>query len=944
MTEHRGDETRPDLTKQESRNPLSKADTRAEGNTPGNSSKSRQETLDQLADEFVSRLRAGEKPSIKEYQERYPELSSEIDDVLGSVAMIENLKLQQETVGTSRRKRFDKTTFERIGDYKIVRELGRGGMGIVFEAIHESLGRRVAIKLLPSRVIEDDDALLRFRKEARAAAKLHHSNIVNVFGVGEHEGYHYYVMEHVNGQSLADWIRRVLDAKHKSGNLETSDADDQPAKGNPDFQDDYSRYRWSASGMAAIADALEYSHANKILHRDIKPSNLLVDQKLKLWITDFGLVKELSNQTMTGTGDIFGTPQYLAPESLEGKYDQRSEVYCLGLTLYELLVLRPAYSDASPTQLFKRIATSSPKPLRQVDPGIPRDLETIVQRATDRDPARRYQSAGELRDDLNRFVADEPIKARRILPVERAYRWARRNPLTASLVALSAFLLLLLATISSYAYYSTNQALTALASKHRDLQNEKQKTEDAKELAEQNEQKMRAEYERAEGNVELSIEAFDKLFVRIMTKGVGRDVKANLELETYSELSTLESTVTRDDARILQSAIEYYEQFTERNQDNEKLRLEIAKAYRRIANTHHFLGSFSSAQRGYTKAIEAYLNIIKDKPDDLVSVVNLAETYNELGLAYRKQGKLPIGMKEHENARRLLQKEIYQSEESCQFTLANTLIHLCTFSRGFNANRIRPWRTDAPQLPRQALGEFLRIVPKRAGLLREAEKISQELLRSQPKNPDYRLQRAKLFQAKATIFGVDGETKIEVKQLQESITELKSLVQDFPDNPNYSFTLAHVYTIRLRNVADETQIQMQEEARKICAQLVDKYPSVIEYLDLAASVSLKLGSLYAKANETKKAIGLLEEATEFYMSLVRKSPYVLSHYLQYATSVERLAQAYDADGDPGQARAEWQTLIRLIQNAPALARNRTRKIELLDKAREELRKLRSRND
>lgn len=891
---------------------------------------SSQQLLDQLADEFVERLRAGERPSIHEYQQKHPSLAAEIEEVLCSVAMIEDLKKQSETVGAPPRNHFDEIQLERIGDYRIVGELGRGGMGIVFEAIHESLGRKVAIKVLPSKAFEGNDQLVRFRKEAQAAARLHHSNIVNVFGVGESEGYHYYVMEFVNGQTLANLIQ----------SFKNSDDDSSFS-----FATDRERFFWSADKISKIADALEYSHLNNILHRDIKPANILVDDKQKPWITDFGLVKELSNPTMTKTGDIFGTPQYLAPETLEGKYNQRSEVYCLGLTLYELLAGQPAFFDASPTQLFKMIATVTPRPLRQINDKIPRDLETVVHKAIDRDPKRRYKSAGEFRDDLERFHNDLPIRARRVLPIEKAYRWAKRNPLTASMTLLSAVLLVVVAAISSYAYVSTDVALQKLADKHKALGLEKEKTEAAKDLAENNERQMRQEYRRAEANVKLSMKAFDELFKRIMTKGVGRDLKANMELEAFSELSMLETTVTKDDAQILQGAIRFYEKFTEQNIENDELKLEMAKAYRRIANTYHFLGDLKAAQKGYDKAIEFYRQIVQKAPGEIDMVVNLAETYNELGLSWRKQRNLAQGMKQHESARRLLQQDSYADSEECQYALCNTLISLCSFSPGMNGNRPRTFRnnrlleTDGALL-RKALGDFIRIVPKRSAYLREADLISKQLVSQAPENPSYRLLRAMLFRTRATIFGVDGDAQTEMAQLEQSIKELQRLIEDYPENPTYQFALAHTYTIRVRNVPRSDQIEMFKQAESLCEELVQDYPRAIEYLDLYASISSRLGHLHFIDKELSQSIQYFEQTKTSLIQLTRKTPSVMAYYYQYFAASDQLSDVHLRNDNPAAARREIQSLIRFLQNSIVLNRARPKKLEFLDKARNKLRRMR----
>jgi hypothetical protein len=182
-----------------------------------------------------------------------------------------------------------------------------------------------------------------------------------------------------------------------------------------------------------VAEALEYSHAQGVLHRDIKPSNLLLDLHGTVWVADFGLAKLVDQSDLTRTGDVVGTWRYMAPERFRGQSDARSDVYSLGLTLYELLALRPAYDAASREELIQQVSHGDPPRPRRVNPEVPRDLETIVLKAIERDPGRRYQTAGELGEDLRRYLEDRPIWARRSSPVERAWRWARRNPAIAGL-------------------------------------------------------------------------------------------------------------------------------------------------------------------------------------------------------------------------------------------------------------------------------------------------------------------------------------------------------------------------------------------------------------------------------------------------------------------------------------------------------------------------------
>jgi WD40 repeat protein/serine/threonine protein kinase len=361
-----------------------------------------------------------------------------------------------------------------LGDYRIVREVGRGGMGVVYEAIQESLGRRVALKTLTARPVLDVQLQKRFEREAKAAAGLHHTNIVPVFGVGHEGGVRYYAMQFIEGEGL-DRIVRQVRAGHGGGAaapLSTT----EPAAGAAARQSDLASQLWSGqipagSGSdrgaappdptprgdaaprprrprgsgpyyAAIArvgrqaaEALAYAHGQGILHRDVKPSNLLLDRQGTVWVTDFGLAKAVGEQEdLTQSGDLVGTLRYLAPERLQGQCDARSDVYSLGLTLFELVTLRPAFEAADRNKLFQDVLQGAlPRP-RRLAADLPRDLETILLKATAREPAQRYASAAALADDLRRFLEQRPIRARRIGVVGRTWRWARRHPMVAVLL------------------------------------------------------------------------------------------------------------------------------------------------------------------------------------------------------------------------------------------------------------------------------------------------------------------------------------------------------------------------------------------------------------------------------------------------------------------------------------------------------------------------------
>lgn len=420
--------------------------------------------LDCLAEEFVAEVRAGKRPLLTDYIQRLPERADEIRDLFPALIEIEQLKpLTSDHTGDFIPSS-GTTDPDRIGEFRILRCVGNGGMGVVYEAVQESLGRHVALKLLPLDALADPKRLERFRREAKSAARLHHTNIVPVFGTGEAGGRHYYAMQFICGHPLDEVINELrLCQKNADSEIRrtaTQDAvasilkafsGEEPASdapqsthlgensqgGKSNSLSDSSRGYWSmvARITSQVADALSYAHGQGILHRDIKPANLLLDLQGIVWVTDFGLAKTTDAEDLTQAGDIVGTIRYMAPERFDGVGDHRVDIYALGLTLYELLTLRPAFSSHQRPKLLEQVMAANPPKPRSINPSIPRDLETIVLKAIARDPALRYQTASEMAEDLRRYIEDRPIRARRASTAEMAFRWCRRNPAVAMLIA-----------------------------------------------------------------------------------------------------------------------------------------------------------------------------------------------------------------------------------------------------------------------------------------------------------------------------------------------------------------------------------------------------------------------------------------------------------------------------------------------------------------------------
>jgi serine/threonine protein kinase/tetratricopeptide (TPR) repeat protein len=405
--------------------------------------------MGEIVDEFLQRLSRDERPEVEEYARRYPQLATVLRHMLPMFRVMHSSAADQ-----SKQAEEPAAAFEPegpLGDFRIVREIGRGGMGIVYEAVQISLGRRVALKVLPFAAALDAKQLQRFKNEAQAAAHLHHQNIVPVYAVGSERGVHYYAMQFIEGQSLAQLIRdlrfRFFDFGEDDSASAASPSSVSPPSEIENLKSEISNRTVVAlstlrstvepgffrivAGLAVQASrALEHAHSRGVVHRDIKPANLLIDGQGNLWVTDFGLAQVQTDSRLTLTGDLVGTLRYMSPEQALAHpigVDYRTDIYSLGTTLYELLTLQPAFSGRDRQELLRQIASEEPKPPRRVNRTVPVELETIVLKAMAKSPAERYATSQELADDLERFLQDEPIRAKRPTLVQRARKWARRH-------------------------------------------------------------------------------------------------------------------------------------------------------------------------------------------------------------------------------------------------------------------------------------------------------------------------------------------------------------------------------------------------------------------------------------------------------------------------------------------------------------------------------------
>jgi eukaryotic-like serine/threonine-protein kinase len=469
--------------------------------------------VEQAMELYLEQLEAGGPIDREEFLAQFADIAEELNGQLEALEFLHVTapQLSEAAAGAENNEPSQRTT---LGDFRLLRPIGRGGMGIVYEAEQLSLGRRVAVKVLPFAAMLDARQLKRFQNEARSAATLEHPHIVPIHFVGRERGVHFYAMQLIEGRSLAELVAEltvVRDGDASSPNESTrpneststiesrntnessssneSGITNEPSLSHgqrqilshPSRANSYAArrefYRSAARLGAQAAEALQHAHEHGIVHRDIKPGNLLVDWSGKLWVTDFGLARFESHESMTAEGDILGTLAYMSPEQLNESLavDYRTDIYSLGATLYELLTQeRPFYRPIT-GQRANLAAPLDVPPLQRYDPQLPLDLQTIVLKAMVQEPSERYATAAEMAQDLRSFTAGSSIRARPPSTLEQLTRWTRRHPRAVMLGSLTGSILLLLMTISSLLVWrASSQTRDALLATQRQSEQIKQ--------------------------------------------------------------------------------------------------------------------------------------------------------------------------------------------------------------------------------------------------------------------------------------------------------------------------------------------------------------------------------------------------------------------------------------------------------------------------------------
>lgn len=691
-----------------------------------------------------------------------------------------------------------------LGGFRVVREIGRGGMGVVYEAIEIALGRRVALKVLPFAAAIDPRQIARFRVEAQAASQLNHSHIVPVYSVGCHGGVHFYAMQLVEGPTLADLI---LGLREQQGAAGTSPA--------PSFWGTTTWSFTSPSGTASrdrpffgevarlgrqAAEALEHAHQQGVLHRDVKPSNLMVDARGQLWVADFGLARFQGEATLTAPGDLLGTLRYMSPEQAASEralVDARSDVYSLGATLYELVTLRPVFEGNNRQELLRRIAQEEPRRPRSVRPEVPRDLETIVLKAMAREPSARYASAQELADDLGRFLDDRPILARPPGLLEKVARWARRH------AAALAIAVPLLAAIA----IALGVAFGLVLSKQRELIVKQREVEGAHGEA----RRQRDEARRA----------VDEMYTQFAAM-LGRQPDLQLTQRDF-----------------LLKALAYYQTYATEHDPDPSVRGRAGVAAFRVGEIQRTLGNPADAERAYRRAIEVLESIPRQPVDHNVLEV-LARSHGSLG-----QLQADLGRKDE--ARAALERAVELTREYAQVPVAND-----SDRSGLAAAHHR-------------LGLWLRLMGRHAEA-QEAYRKTIELA-SSVDGTQGREMRAGVEGNLGDLLALSGRPDEAERAFREAVTTYRSLVNGDPGVPVYRQELARALerlgTLTSARPGGLTEAaRLLNEALALFDRLASDSPGVPMYRRELATTLVLLAEVRGAARRPREALPLAERAVK----------------------------------------------------------------------------------
>jgi serine/threonine protein kinase len=886
----------------------------------------------QAVQDYLAALQAGRRPDRRQLLAAFPALADDLAECLDGLEFLQAAgpRLLPPAGGPAPAvPSVDLFEEQPLGDYRIVREIGRGGMGIVFEAVQTSLERRVALKVLPFAAGLDSRQLQRFKNEAQAAAHLQHPNIVPVFGVGFDRGFHYFAMQLIDGQTLASIIGTLRHrvSRELIGGRATSIADSAtdlgngplgppeptvnlapggdpmpavtPMPGSSSLADltgvnstrKPAYYQAVASLGMQAAEALDHAHQLGIIHRDIKPANLILDSHGHVWITDFGLAQIRGDTQLTMTGDILGTLRYMSPEQALGRralVNHRSDIYALGATLYELATLQTVFPGGDRQDVLRRIADEEPLPPRVVNPAVPTDLETILLKALAKEPDQRYATAQELADDLRRFQGDEPIHARRPTVLQKAAKWSRRHKAVVVSTTVTALLGLAVSLVLSRLEQSRTEV----------------------------------ERQRAEARSDLARQAVDDMYMKAQ------------------HWLAYEPPWDANQQEFLKRALAFYQEFARERSKDPTVLAKAAEAARRIGEIQERLAQSDpsrtrkdEARDAFTQAIEMLQQLKDNYPGEPSYAYDLARSQMAVGrllmATYGADDAREAGDALHK-AREALEQLVadFPDHAEYRYQLADCWVRLTELHFKYRYNN----KEQSYCL----------------GLDHAAE-----LLKGTKEQPE-RAEHAILLGAAYRNLGNVLREQRRLDNAEQALLNARRVFQDIPAkaqvSPDYRHELGLTYYnlgLLCRDMGRRKDAEGAcRQAQSVFQKLVDAFPNVPRYQGYLGDTLNSLAVMRRDSGDLAEARRLAEDAVEHQNAAKVASPGQFVYHLFLRDSLRDLADILVQAGDhreaykratelsnvlPGCFRGEL-TALQLMARCVPLAENDTR---LSAKKREE---------
>ena len=814
-------------------------------------SESAEKQLVAVLEKYLAELESGRRPDADKLMVDHPELAEPLRECLVGLEYLHDAVDGCDMTGpTSSRSAVNSP--KQLGDHEIIREIGRGGMGVVYEARQISLDRRVALKVLPFSAVLDQKHVARFENEARAAAHLHHPNIVPVFSVGCERGIHYYSMQYIEGRPLNHAIREIAShgkpvstqqatrteagaSFHSSGGLPESEA--ERSKFTTRLPNGSRYFRTVAELGIQAAKALHHAHECGIIHRDVKPSNLLLDLQGNLWVADFGLARCGTDPSLTSTGGLLGTVRYMSPEQAAGKHaliDHRTDVYSLGISLYEMCTLRDAFPGNDRQLILRQIIQDDPPAPRKLRPSIPTDLETIILKATAKPREQRYGTAQELAEDLRRFVQGKPIRARRATVADRIRKWARRHrSLVRSSLILAALAVVILAV-----------ATVRIADALRESEFQRRKAE--------------------------------------QWYGQARHVLDDLakhhaqRLKDYPEMESLRQELLRD-------SIRYYKNFIRGVDDESTVRRDLALTWFRLGKLLEEVPSIPDARDAYETARRLLEEQTAECPGDAEVQADLALCRNNLAYLFNESGNPSEARAGYQAAIAIQQRlaEGFPEVDRFRFELALTMGNLGALDRAEGR-----W-TEARQSYRLAL------------------ELCEELVTGNPTDPKYRRHLAMAHNDLGIVLSRLAPAEAE-RSYREALAVLEGLIDSCPDEREYYADLALCYS----NLgALKKHLGQLAESQALYHQAIESYETLLQSVSVPrryqcelATAHSNLGAVHIEANQYDDASRAFRNARDLLESLLRQVPECLYYRSllggvanNHATALARLGKQEEAE-------------------------------------------------